>query len=217
MSRFDDHTYQTRIEKEQQTLPTSAKIKNETLKEFPREFVNIPTETVGKLMHMSDEEKQKFEYAVNKQEFVTDEFFQKGKFFTEDLSQTQKIEFVLQYIKEKYGVITPKVFKELLEKLFHLEDEGLTEEDYKEMFFDNFKKYQIDLENQKDKEQLMKILSVGEMNTDAIREEDIKLEQKEQQKQSIFVLPSALNNEVIIEEDQPNKKEQKELRVAQLA
>lgn len=217
MSRFDERAYQTRTEKELQTLPASAKIKKETLKEFPREFVNIPTVTVENLMHMSEEEKQRFEYAVNKQEFVTDEFFEKGKFFTEDLSKTQKIEFVLQYIKENYGVITPKVFKELLEKFFHLEDEGLTEEDYKEIFFDNFKKYQIDLENQKDKEQLMKILSVGELNSDAIKEEDIKLEQKEDQKKSNFVFPSALSNDVIIEEPNKNEQNKKEERVAQLA
>ena len=198
MSKYDDLSYECKIEKEKNQLPSSATVKTPLLKEFPHEFKNISVEKIKALLHLTQEEEEKFNYALNNQEYITESFFEDGRFFTSDLNQEQKLQFLIAFLKEKYGVLTPYVFKNILEKIFHLEDDELTEEDYKEMLYDNFGKYQIDLENQTDLKILTGMLSQG--NLDVIKEEDVVIEKKDSNKASNIVFPSALKNEVIIEE-----------------
>jgi hypothetical protein len=62
------------------------------------------------------------------------------------------VELLFRYIKDTCGsVITPKIFKERVEKIFNLESEGMSENDYKDMMLDFFGKYQINLDNVEDK------------------------------------------------------------------
>ena len=204
MSRYDDLSYECRIEKEKNELPHSATVKNPLLKEFPHEFSNISIEKIKSLLHLTQDEEEKFNFAVNNQEYVTESFFKDGRFFTSDLTQEQKMQFLIEFLKEKYGVLTPHVFKNILEKVFYLEDDELTEEDYKEMIYDNFGKYQIDLENKNDVKVLTGMLGQG--NLDVIKKEDVVIEKKETNKESNIVFPSALHNEVFVKDEVPKKR-----------
>ena len=126
MSRYDDLSYECRIEKEKNDLPHSAAVKTPLLKEFPHEFTDISVEKIKSLLHLTQEEEEKFNFAVNNQEYVTESFFKDGRFFTSDLRQEQKMQFLIEFLKEKYGVLTPHVFKNILEKVFDAKNTRIT-------------------------------------------------------------------------------------------
>ena len=46
MSKYDDLSYECKIEKEKNQLPSSATVKTPLLKEFPHEFKNISVEKI---------------------------------------------------------------------------------------------------------------------------------------------------------------------------
>ena len=80
------------------------------------------------------------------------------------------------------------------------------------MLYDNFGKYQIDLENQTDLNILKGMLSQG--NLDVIKEEDVAIEKHDSNKASNIVFPSALQNEVIVEEHHNEAPKQRMMNLA---
>ncbi len=157
MSKYDDINYLTYTEKNDKKLPIFEN-KND-LKEFPKEFNNQPIDKIRKFLLFENEEEQHlFDFMNNKQDYVSNTYLDKLNLFREDFSDEEKLNYLLDYIKEMYGVVTPEVFKNQLEKIFHLENSKFSENDYQKMIYHYFGKSQIDLENEQDREKFKAII-----------------------------------------------------------
>ena len=163
MSKYDDINYLTYTEKNDKKLPIFEN-KND-LKEFPKEFNNQPIDKIRKFLLFENEEEQHlFNFMNNKQDYVSNTYLDKLNLFREDFSDEEKLNYLLDYIKEMYGVVTPEVFKNQLEKIFHLENSKFSENDYQKMIYHYFGKSQIDLENEQDREKFKAIIYDEEIN-----------------------------------------------------
>lgn len=157
MSKYDDVNYQTYKEKKLNELPHYQKEKND-LKDFPKEYKNQPIEKIKELMKFKDPEERKyFEFMNNNQEFVTNNYLKQSRIFNDNLKDDEKLDYLLDFIKEIYGVVTPEVFKTKLEKIFNLENSNFQEDDYEKMMSSYFKKPIINLENEEDRDKFKKL------------------------------------------------------------
>ena len=157
MSKYDDINYLTYTEKNDKKLPIFEN-KND-LKEFPKEFNNQPIEKIRQfLLFENDDEKKLFNFLNNNQDYVTNKYIEKLKVFKDSFDEEEKLNYLLDYIKEMYGVVTPEVFKHQLEKIFHLENSNFQVSDYQKMINMYFHKPQIDLENEQDRQLFKNII-----------------------------------------------------------
>lgn len=135
----------------------------ETFKNFQDEFVdifkNIHTSDIKSMAYLNEEEKIKFDFIFNNQEFINPLFFEEERNFDKSMPRKNKLEFLINFIEEVFGVLTPKILKYIFEHskiiltvlVFNMKDLDLTESDYEEMIYLNFNKYQINLNDEKDK------------------------------------------------------------------
>lgn len=152
MSKYDELTYKCRSELEQQMFPKCIRAKTTNVNDIQEEFKNMPIDKLKELMYLNDQEEKNFSFYNNGQQYVTGNYFNKANDIKYATTQKQKVELLFRYIKDTCGsVITPKIFKERVEKIFNLESEGMSENDYKDMMFGFFGKYQINLDNVEDK------------------------------------------------------------------
>ena len=157
MSKYDDINYLTYSERVDKKLPLFEN-KND-LNEFPKEFNNQPIEKIRQfLLFENDDEKKLFNFLNNNQDYVTNKYIEKLKVFKDSFDEEEKLNYLLDYIKEMYGVVTPEVFKHQLEKIFHLENSNFQVSDYQKMINMYFHKPQIDLENEQDRQLFKNII-----------------------------------------------------------
>lgn len=205
MSKYDDVNYQTYKEKKLNKLPHYQKEKND-LKDFPKEYKNQPIEKIKELMKFEDpEEKKYFEFMNNNQEFVTNNYLKQSRIFNDNLTDDEKLDYLLDFIKEIYGVVTPNVFKTKLEKIFNLENSNFEEDDYEKMMSSYFKKPIINLENEKDREEFKKI----------IYDDSIQVSNNQNQNNlnnKSFVLPNAVENSIHISNNNDEEEEEKKIK-----
>ena len=157
MSKYDDINYLTYSERVDKKLPLFEN-KND-LNEFPKEFNNQPIEKIRQfLLFENDDEKKLFNFLNNNQDYVTNKYIEKLKVFKDSFDEEEKLNYLLDYIKEMYGVVTPEVFKHQLEKIFDLENSNFQVSDYQKMINMYFHKPQIDLENEQDRQLFKNII-----------------------------------------------------------
>ena len=157
MSKYDDINYLTYSERVDKKLPLFENKKD--LNEFPKEFNNQPIEKIRQfLLFENDDEKKLFNFLNNNQDYVTNKYIEKLKEFKDSFDEEEKLNYLLDYIKEMYGVVTPEVFKHQLEKIFHLENSNFQVSDYQKMINMYFHKPQIDLENEQDRQLFKNII-----------------------------------------------------------
>ena len=157
MSKYDDINYLTYSERVDKKLPLFENKKD--LNEFPKEFNNQPIEKIRQfLLFENDDEKKLFNFLNNNQDYVTNKYIEKLKEFKDSFDEEEKLNYLLDYIKEMYGVVTPEVFKHQLEKIFDLENSNFQVSDYQKMINMYFHKPQIDLENEQDRQLFKNII-----------------------------------------------------------
>ena len=157
MSKYDDINYLTYSERVDKKLPLFENKKD--LNEFPKEFNNQPIEKIRQfLLFENDDEKKLFNFLNNNQDYVTNKYIEKLKVFKDSFDEEEKLNYLLDYIKEMYGVVTPEVFKHQLEKIFDLENSNFQVSDYQKMINMYFHKPQIDLENEQDRQLFKNII-----------------------------------------------------------
>ncbi len=157
MSKYDDINYLTYSERVDKKLPLIENKKD--LNEFPKEFNNQPIEKIRQfLLFENDDEKKLFNFLNNNQDYVTNKYIEKLKVFKDSFDEEEKLNYLLDYIKEMYGVVTPEVFKHQLEKIFDLENSNFQVSDYQKMINMYFHKPQIDLENEQDRQLFKNII-----------------------------------------------------------
>lgn len=151
------------------------------------------------------EEKKYFEFMNNNQEFVTNNYLKQSRIFNDNLTDDEKLDYLLDFIKEIYGVVTPNVFKTKLEKIFNLENSNFQEDDYEKMMSSYFKKPIINLENEKDREEFKKI----------IYDDSIQVSNNQNQNNlnnKSFVLPNAVENSIHISNNNDEEEEEKNIK-----
>ena len=160
MSKYDELTYKCRTEHEHNRFPKCIISKTTNINDIQEEFKNMPIDKLKELMYLNTQEEKNFNFYNNGQKYITENYFNKSNDIKHAKTQKEKVELLFNYIKDTCGsVITPKIFKERVEKIFNLESEGMSENDYKEMLLDFFGKYQINLDNPKDRKQFESLVA----------------------------------------------------------
>lgn len=184
MSKYDDKKFQSYYEKIEQKLPRT---QGGDIKEFPAEFKNMSTSDIKKLMYLNKDEEFSFNFFNNKQEYITDDYLKNLKKFDNKMSKNEKVNCILDFMKESYGVLTPALLKKCFEDSYGIWDPSLTLQDYEDMIQENFGKKQIDLNNPEDKEKFKSALinaeNISTQNDKIIQENEQQLEQEQQQQQ----------------------------------
>lgn len=183
MSKYDDKKFQSYYEKIEQKLPRT---QGGDIKEFPAEFKNMSTSDIKKLMYLNKDEELNFNFFNNKQEYITDDYCKNLKKFDNKMSKDEKLNYILDFMKEAYGVLTPALLKKCFEDSYGIWDPSLTLQDYEDMIQDNFGKKQIDLNNPDDKEKFKSVLINAEnisIQNDKIIQENEQQQQQQQQLQ----------------------------------
>lgn len=67
------------------------------------------------MAYFNEEEKIKYDYLFNNQEFINPMFFEEHKIFDKEAPRKNKIEFLIDFIEKVYGVLTPKILKNIFE------------------------------------------------------------------------------------------------------
>ena len=208
MSKYDDINYQTYKERVHKELPHYQKEKND-VKDFPKEYKNQPIEKIKKLMKFKDPEEVKyFDFMNNNQDYVTNKYLDKARIFKDTFTDDEKLEYLLDFINEIYGVITPKVFKTKLEKMFYLENSNFKEEDYEKMIKNYFKNNFIDLENDDHRFKFKQIIF-----DDYIKASNVQ----NQNNIGNFVLPHAVENSIHISDNNIENDEEEERKIKEQA
>jgi len=150
MSLYDDVEFKSFHENKIQQIPTR-EIKEDFKEEFINSFNNFKVEDVKNMLHLNPMEEIKFDFTFNKKESVTEDFFLNDNIFNENANVDDKIDFMIDFIQSSYDVLTPKVLKQIFEELLGISNSDMKECDYEMMIYQNFNKYQVNLNNDKDK------------------------------------------------------------------
>ena len=89
-----------------------------------------------------------FDY-VYRQSIVTEDFFEESNLFSEIKKEEERINFLLEYLKEKYLLITPKILKQIFSEI-GISKNFSTIDEYSEIIHLISKKSTINLLNVKD-------------------------------------------------------------------
>lgn len=215
MSKYDNKTFQSYNEKTEQKLPRT---QGGDIKEFPLEFKNMGISEVKKLLYLNKDEDFSFNFFNNKQDYITDEYLKNLKKFDNKMSKDEKLNYILEFMKDAYGVMTPALLKKCFEDLFGIWDTSLTIQDYEDMIQDNFGKKQIDLNNPEDIEKfklaLINAEKIAEQNEMIIQKSNQQQQQKPEEDLNI-VLPSAIKDSIHIKENKVPEKRQVERQLVE--
>jgi len=151
MSNYDDIHFKSIQEIRNRQIPTN-EVKENFKEEFIQTFENIKVQDLKNMLYLNPKEEIKFDYVFNKSEIVTVDFFNNNKIFNENASVDHKINIMMEFFESTNDIITPKHLKQIFEELLGILNTDMTEDDYEMMIFQIFKKYQINLRDEKDKE-----------------------------------------------------------------
>jgi hypothetical protein len=173
MSKYDELTYQCKIENDKHEFPSCVINTNAEYQEIIDTFRNVPVCKIKSLMHLTNQEEQNFNFYNNKQRYITDDYFNNINYIKNAKTKEQKIDLLFKYLIDTCGsVITPKIFKEKVEVIFNLQNENMSEDDYKEMIYDFFGKYQFNLQHEKDRNILISLIDIESLFAEFIPQEE---------------------------------------------
>jgi hypothetical protein len=153
MSFYDELNFKSNYENTNKQLPTKEIVKDfgSFKEEFIDTFNNVKLSEIKSMIYLNPKEDLKFDFIYDNQDTVGIEFFNKEKLFDEKWPISTKMEYLVDFIETTYDLVTPKTMKKIFEELLAMGSLGLTEEDYENMIFYSFNKYQINLKDPQDK------------------------------------------------------------------
>jgi hypothetical protein len=160
MSIYDEVTFKSKKELDTQKLPLYNTGENQKYKDqdFIEVFNNVKTSELKNMMYLDNDDSKKFDYFINKQEYVDQDFFTKSKVFSSKMNEQNKIDYLLDYLENTYGVVTPKNLRTIFEEFLGMGQTGLSNEDYENIIEFNFNKLQINLKDSRDRSSFKEFL-----------------------------------------------------------
>lgn len=67
------------------------------------------------MLYLDEKEAKKFDFVNNNQNFVTAKYFERTKDLREDSGNSEKLEFLTDFLQTSYGVMTPKNLRDFFE------------------------------------------------------------------------------------------------------
>ncbi len=157
MSVYDDINYKSKSELDNKKLPTN-EIQKDFQNEFTEIFSNLKTSELKDMMYLNNDEREAFDFINNKQEFIDNDYFKKLRMYDKNFTPMAQMDYLTDYLEQKYEVITPENIKEFFSEIMG-GNIGLSDEDFREMIYMNFNKYQVNLKVSEDKESFKNFLN----------------------------------------------------------
>ena len=126
--------------------------------EFVQTFLNMPMKEMKKLIKLDPQNEKLFNYIFKDKKYIDKMLFTESENISPTMNLRDKIDVLVDYIeKNHFKIITEKSFLEVL-KLFTSDNLGLSESEVKDVLFDSFDRYQIDLTDNEEKNQFKTFL-----------------------------------------------------------
>lgn len=156
MSVYDKLDYKTLEEKISKKLLNTSFFNNKKQnninykKEILRILNDKSAEDVKELLNLNSKEQEMFDYYY-KDDYITEDFFNNINEFDKNMSEENKADYMINYMKEKYLLITPKIMINVFNEFgINFELETNLNEEMKNFFYILFNKEALNLSNNKD-------------------------------------------------------------------
>lgn len=150
MSCYDQPFFKTSNNDKKQnitTTTTNSQQDSEFKKSFIKTYKNTPKQELKSQINIATNDDY-FDY-VYKQNIITEDFLEESNLFSDKRKEEEKINFLLQFLKEKYLLITPKILKQIFSDI-GISKNFSTIDEYTEMIQFISKKSTINLLNMRD-------------------------------------------------------------------
>lgn len=157
MSCYDQINFKSFTEKQTNKLPNvkSNLSQSEFQKQFIDKYENINTKDLKEMIGLNKREKEVFDiYYKNK--FINEDFFKEANEFNDNMSQEEKSEFIVEYLRKKYTLITPNILEQIFKEIDF--NHGLNSNEFDDFIRLIFEKDVINLNLDKDKKGLKNLL-----------------------------------------------------------
>lgn len=147
MSCYDQPFFKTSNNDKKQIITTNPQQDSEFKKSFIKTYKNTTKQELKSQINIATNDDY-FDY-VYKQNIITEDFLEDSNLFSEKKKEEEKINFLLEFLKEKYLLITPKILKQIFSDIGISKNFSSIEE-YTEMIQFISKKSTINLLNMRD-------------------------------------------------------------------
>jgi len=196
MSYYDDPSFKSQYEKENLKIPLvnindndKQFLSNKELlkKEFVEIFNNYKISEIKSMMNIKENSSEdlKFDFLFNNQEYVTQDFFNRAKFFNDssstNLDANSLYVHYIDYIQKFYGsVIDKTALKNIYEEFSGSQNKNqISETECERLIYSKFRKFQINLKDLQDRKTFSQLLLGGY----EVQENEINLRNFNSQKQ----------------------------------
>lgn len=164
MNLYDDVLFKSGYEKIRAKFPfkEEKQVQPNFQNDFLDQFENVKVEDIKNMLFLTESERKKFDFLINKQDYISLDFFNKSKKFNDTNSN---YDHLISFILEFYGnVMTPKIFQAFIndfkfpEKKTQTFSSVISKEECTRIFYNNFNKYQLNLKEDEDRAKFKKFL-----------------------------------------------------------
>ena len=162
MSKYDKLEYISQYENINKTYPDCVKqLSKEDIK-IPEELLEgVTIEELKKYIKLENEQdKRNFRFFNNNQTYINNDYFKNAKYPNNNMSLDEKKEFLIDYLIFYYGnKVDGEYFENNLIDIFNLKDKNFEKNDFDFMIQNHFKKNEIDLNDDEDRNKFKEIIN----------------------------------------------------------
>ena len=162
MSKYDKLEYISQYENINKTYPDCVKqLSKEDIK-IPEELLEgVTIEELKKYIKLENEQdKSNFRFFNNNQTQINNDYFKNAKYPNNNMTLDEKKEFLIDYLIFYYGnKVDGEYFENNLIDIFNLKDKNIEKNDFDFMIQNHFKKNEIDLNDDEDRNKFKEIIN----------------------------------------------------------
>ena len=161
MSKYDQLNYISHYENINKTYPECVKEHSKIIEIIPDELLEAVTvEEFKKCLKLeTDEDKRNFKFFNNNQSVINKDYFRNAKYFNDNMNQEEKKDFLIDYLIFYFSdKVDGEYFENNLKDIFNLNGKNYDKNDFDFMIKNHFKKNEIDLNNDEDRNEFKNII-----------------------------------------------------------
>ena len=160
MSKYDQLDYISQYERINKDYPDCVKNLAKKNIEIPEELLEgVTTDSFKNCLKLEAEDKKNFMFFNNNQTFINNDYLKNARYITDETSAEDKKEFLIDYLIFLFGEkVDGNYFENNLQDIFNLSGKNFTKEDFDFMIEKQFKKNEINLKDNGDRNEFKKII-----------------------------------------------------------
>ena len=161
MSKYDQLDYISQYERINKDYPDCVKNLSKKIIDIPEELSEgVTTENFKNCLKLeTNEDKKNFIFFNNNQTYINNEYLKNANYITNDMNAEEKKDFLIDYLIFLFGEkVDGNYFENNLQDIFNLRGKNFSKEDFDFMIEKQFKKNEINLKDDSDRNEFKKII-----------------------------------------------------------